>query len=228
MGTWQDVMVDGSAMRCYVAETPKDNNPGVLVCMHGPGVDDFITDACDRLALGGFVAIAPDLYYRQSEPRVDPHQKIKDVEVLKDLANATNALKSFSSVDPDRLGIVGFCMGGRLSFLQAANDPNLKASVVFHGGNIMVARDSGLSPYEQAENLVAPMLGLFGDDDENPSPSDVEKIDLELSRLGKTHEFYSYSGAGHAFLNFTRPSVFREAQAKEAWMKCLEWLKRLL
>jgi carboxymethylenebutenolidase len=72
------------------------------------------------------------------------------------------------------------------------------------------------------------MLGLFGADDQNPSPADVQKIDAELTRWGKPHEFYSYAGAGHAFLNFTRPAVFREAQAQEAWATCLAWLDRYL
>lgn len=228
MKRWQNVMVDDSAMRCYVAETRNVNSPGVLVCMHGPGVDAFIIDICDRLALSGFVAIAPDLYHRQSKQPVEAREQIKDNEALNDMARATSAMKALPSVDAHRLGVIGFCMGGRFSFLQAANDPDLKASVVFHGGNIMVARDSGLTPYEQAGNIRAPMLGLFGSDDQDPSPSDVKTIDSELTRLGKMHKFYSYKGAGHAFLNFTRPSAFRESQAKEAWTKCLEWLHQYL
>lgn len=119
-------------------------------------------------------------------------------------------------------------MGGRLAFLHASNNPDLRAAVIFHSGNIMVAGDSRRSPLEQAINIRAPLLGLFGSDDENPSPSDVQTIDSELARLGKAHEFHSYAGAGHAFLNFTRPGVFREAQAKTAWAKCLSWLHRYL
>jgi len=119
-------------------------------------------------------------------------------------------------------------MGGRFAFLHAANHPALRAAVVFHGGNILVAREGLPSPFEQARNIRAPVLGLFGSEDENPSPADVQKIDAELTRLGKAHEFHSFAGAGHAFLNFTRPTVFREAQSKEAWAKCLAWLDRYL
>jgi carboxymethylenebutenolidase len=72
------------------------------------------------------------------------------------------------------------------------------------------------------------MLGLFGFDDENPSPADVEKIDSALAGLGKEHHFISYDGAGHAFLNFTRPAVYREDQAKEAWKECVDWLDQYL
>ena len=230
MARWQDVTVDDSAMRCYVAEPDDDNAPGVLVCMHGPGVDDFITDICDRLALAGFGAIAPDLYHRQIKPVANPWEHLKDNEALADLASATDELKAVSSIDAERFGVIGFCLGGRLSFLQAANDPDLKASVVFYGGNIMIARSGGTSPFEQAANISAPMLGLFGADDQNPSPKDVEKIDAELHRLGKAHEFHSYEGAGHAFLRkrFGRPPVFREAAAQDAWANCVEWLTRYL
>ena len=92
----------------------------------------------------------------------------------------------------------------------------------------MIARDDIPPPLEQASNIRAPMLGLFGSDDENPSPADVENIDAELTRLGKEHHFISYAGAGHAFLNFTRPAVFCEDQAKEAWTVCLDWLSQHL
>ena len=228
MGRWNDVLVDDSSMRCYLAEPHEVNGPGMLVCMHGPGIDDFIRDICERLASSGLAAIAPDFYHRQREPRVEPWTKIRDTEALHDMAKAVNALKEFSRIDPERLGVVGFCMGGRLAFLYAANNPDLRAAVVFHGGNIMVAREGLPSPLAQARNIRAPVLGLFGAEDENPSPSDVQRIDSELTRLGKEHEFHSYAGAGHAFLNFTRPAVFREAQAKEAWVTCLAWLDRYL
>lgn len=109
--------------------------------MHGPGVDEFMRDICERLESSGFAAIAPDFYHRQREPRVEPWTKIRDTEALHDMGKAVNALKDFAGTDPERVGVVGFCMGGRLAFLHAANNPNLPAAVVFHGGNIMVARD---------------------------------------------------------------------------------------
>ena len=228
MGRWDTISVDDSRMRCYLAEPREVNGPGVLVCMHGPGVDDFICDICDRLAASGFVTIAPDLYHRQREPHIEPWTKIRDTEASHDLAKAINALTDLYMANPQRVGIVGFCMGGRLAFLQAAHNSNLRAAVVFHGGNLMVAKDGLPSPFEQARNISAPVLGLFGAEDGNPSPSDVQKVASELTRLGKEHEFHIYEGAGHAFLNFTRPAVFREAQAKEAWARCLAWLHRYL
>ena len=228
MGRWDDVLVGDSRMRCYLTAPQVVTGAGVLVCMHGPGVDDFIREICERLELSGFAAIAPDFYHRQSEPRIDPWTRIRDTEALHDMANAVQALKDLSGIDQERMGVVGFCMGGRLAFLHAANDLDLRAAVVFRGGNIMVARDGLPSPLEQAKSIRAPLLGLFGSEDENPNLSDVQTIDSELTRLGKAHEFHSYAGAGHAFLDFTRPAVFREAQAKVAWAKCLSWLHRYL
>lgn len=228
IGQWHEVDVQGSRMRCYLAKPPSSGGPGVLVCMHGPGVDAFLQDICDRLASHGIAAIAPDLYHRQPQPLVEAWTKVRDPEALTDMTEAMAALETLADVDAGRVGVVGFCMGGRLAFLHAANNQDLRAAVVFHGGNILVARDGLPSPFEQAANIRAPLLGLFGADDTNPSPADVQRIDAELSRLKKAHDFHVYSGAGHAFLNFTRPSVFRDAQAKDAWARCLAWLDRHL
>lgn len=228
MGIWKYVTVDDSRMDCFQAEPETANGAAVLVCMHGPGVDEFIRDICERLASHGYIAVAPNFYHRQSEPLVEPWTKMRDKQALRDMSAAMDEIAGLSSVDPRRLGVVGFCMGGRLAFLYAANEPRLKASVIFHAGDIMIAKDDIPSPFEQASKIRAPMLGVFGFDDENPSPADVKKIDSELARLGKEHHFISYDGAGHAFLNFTRPAVYREKQAKEAWKACVDWLNQHL
>src|SRR6185436_11584545 len=169
MGHWHDLSADNYRMRCYLAQPHVARVPGVLVCMHGPGVDEFIQDICERLAAHGIAALAPDLYHRQPEPREEPWTKIKDTEALQDMAKAVKELKALAEVDSARVGVLGFCMGGRLAFLYAATDPALRAAVVFHGGNILIARDGLPSPFEQAKNIQAPVLGLFGADDQNPS-----------------------------------------------------------
>jgi carboxymethylenebutenolidase len=228
MGQWLAVPVDALRMRCYCATPPAGAAPGIIVCMHGPGIDEFIQEICERLAVAGFSALAPDLYHRQSQPLVEAWTKVRDTEALADLDAARNAMQALPGIDPQRLGVVGFCMGGRLAFLYAAHVTALRAAVVFHGGNIMVARDGMPSPLAQAGSIGAPLLGLFGADDTNPSSNDVHAIDAELTRLGKEHEFHIYAGAGHAFLNFTRPAVFRETQAQDAWARCVAWLQRLV
>jgi carboxymethylenebutenolidase len=118
-------------------------------------------------------------------------------------------------------------MGGRVAYMMAARNPSLEAAVVFYGGNTMTAWGEGPAPFDESSRLNCPVLGLFGADDQNPSPSDVTKIEAELKRLGKAHEFYSYPGAGHAFMNEDRPS-YREGAAKDAWDKCIAWFERYL
>ena len=228
---WDAIEVDGSQMRCYLAlPEAAGPSPGVLVCMHAPGVDAFIREIADRLAESGFAAIAPDLYHRQTEPDENPlarMAKLRDAEVVPDLEAALAHLRQRSEVDASRTGVIGFCMGGRLAYLQAAVDPELRASVVFYGGNILVPWGDGPSPFDRTHSVGCPVLGLFGEEDQNPNPADVLKIDAELTRLGKKHVFQSYGGAGHAFMNEDRPSYQAEAAA-DAWRHCLDWLRQHL
>jgi carboxymethylenebutenolidase len=130
-------------------------------------------------------------------------------------------------VRADAVGVTGFCMGGRVAYMMAAHDSSIRAAVVFYGGNIMTPWGEGSAPYEATGEILAPVLGLFGADDGNPSPADVAKLDGELTRLGKAHEFHSYQGAGHAFMNEGRPS-FRPDAAADAWMKTIAWFNRYL
>ena len=229
-GSFEVLAVDGSDMRCYLAAPDAGPAPGVVVCMHAPGVDDFIRTIVDRLAAAGFGAIAPDLYHRQTQPEESPlarMAKLRDDEILRDLDAATAHLRGLDAISADRTGVVGFCMGGRLSYLDAAHDAQLRAAVVFYGGNIMVPWGDGPAPFELTERIGCPLLGLFGEEDGNPSPDDVAKLDAELERLGRAHEFVSYAGAGHAFMNEARPS-FRADAAADAWSRCVAWLRRHL
>ena len=222
-GRFDTVEVDGSVMPVYLAGG--DGGAGVLVCMHAPGVDEFIQDICHRLADSGFVAVAPDLYHRQEEGDLNPLERmglLRDEEILRDYAVAADWLAGRS--DPGRQCVIGFCMGGRLSYLWAAQRDGLQAAVVFYGGNILVPWGDGPTPFDRTGEIDCPLLGLFGNDDENPSPADVDRIAAELDRNGKDYEFHRYDGAGHAFLNFMRPSL-REEAAADAWEKCTAFLQ---
>jgi carboxymethylenebutenolidase len=127
------------------------------------------------------------------------------------------------------LAVLGFCMGGRITYLLAGARPAAwRAAGVFYGGNIMKPWGDGPAPFDLTAKIACPVIGFFGNDDTNPSPADVDKIDAELSRHGKAHEFHRYDGAGHAFLNFTNAERFRPGPAKEAWAKMLTFLDRHL
>src|SRR5438552_3686877 len=103
-----------------------------------------------------------------------------------------------------------------------------RAAGVFDGGNIMKPWGDVPAPFELTKQIACPVVGFFGLDDTNPSPGDVDRIDAELSRLGKTHEFHRYEGAGHAFLNFSNAERYRPEPAKDAWAKMLGFLERQL
>jgi carboxymethylenebutenolidase len=118
-------------------------------------------------------------------------------------------------------------MGGRAAYLTAASNSAFSAAIVFWGGNIMNSWGDGPTPFEQTDRISCPVLGIFGEDDPNPNPADVAKIDAEMTRFGKAHEFHSYRGAGHAFMNERRPSHRPEAAA-DAWRRSVEWFDRYL
>jgi len=231
-GRWDTVSVDGGAMRCYVT-TPAGAGPfpAVVVIQHAGGVDAFVQSMTDRIAEAGFVGCAPDLYHRDdpnsSDDALTRMSRLRDANIVPDVNAAIGHLTTLPEVQADRIGITGFCMGGRVAYLMAAHNADLKAVVVFYGGNIMVPWGEGPAPFELSERIQGPVLGLFGEEDGNPNPADVAKLDAELTRLGKAHEFHSYPGAGHAFMNEDRPS-YRPEAARDAWTKCVAWFERHL
>jgi carboxymethylenebutenolidase len=206
--------------------------PGVVVIMHGPGLDRFVEDRVGELARHGYAAAAPDLYHRQPADDVDTMTRVgrlRDDEILADIDAAVAHLRELGELRVTALAVLGFCMGGRITYLAAGARPGVwRAACVFYGGNIMKPWGEGPAPFELTPQIACPVLGQFGLDDANPSPADVDRIDAELTRLGKPHEFHRYAGAGHAFLNFTNAERYRPDQAREAWQRALEFLARHL
>ena len=205
---------------------------GVVVIMHGPGLDKFVEDRVDALARHGYAAAAPDLYHRQPDDGTDMMTRIgrlRDTEIIADAEATIAHLRAIKETRVTDLAVLGFCMGGRITYLLAGARPTAwRAAGVFYGGNIMKAWGDGPSPLDLTKNIAAPMIGFFGLEDTNPSPADVDAIDAELTRHGKVHEFHRYKGAGHAFLNFTNAERYRASQAKDAWEKMLAFLGRHL
>jgi len=232
MARWDTVRVDGRSMRVYL-DIPSGAGevPAVIVIQHGAGVDKFVEDRVEKLAQHGYLAAAPDLYHRQP-PDGDMMTRIgrlRDEEVIADVNATLGHIQRLGEVQVGKVGITGFCMGGRVTYLMAVSNPTaFKAAGVFYGGNIMAPWGEGPSPFDLSKNIACPVIGFFGLEDKNPSPEDVKKISEELHRFGKAHEFHSYDGAGHAFLNFLNPSVYREEPARDAWEKCLAFLDKHL
>lgn len=228
---WDSVQSDGE-MRCYVSWPGGAGPfPAIVVIQHAGGVDGFIQSMSDRLAEAGYVVIAPDLYHRYDADAGDDAMtkmsRLRDRNIVPDVNTAIQHLKGLPAVRADRIGITGFCMGGRVTYLMASQNPDVKAAVVFWGGSIMAPWGGDTSPFDLSDQIACPVMGIFGEDDANPNPADVAKLDAELTSLEKMHEFHSYAGAGHAFMNEGRPS-YRPEATKDAWRKALAWFDRHL
>jgi carboxymethylenebutenolidase len=227
-GAWETLQVDSKAMRVYAHLPEGEARPGVVVGMEGHGLDDFAVQMVDRLAGAGFAAIAPDLYHREDPNAADGtagrYGRLRDGQVVRDVGAAIAYLRGKGS---PKVGITGFCMGGRVAYLMAAREPGLAAAVVFYGGNTMRPWGEGPSPFELTAQIGCPVLGLFGAEDANPSPEDVAKLDAELTRLGKVHEFHSYPGAGHQFMT-EGIARYNAAAAADAWPRAVAWFQKYL
>ncbi len=247
---WLDLTVDGSTMRVFQTLPERASpGPGVVMAMHAPGLDEFTLKMCRDLAEAGIAATAPDLFHRQDANAVlNPMERLRlldDREVFRDMAAASAHLRQHELVRPAQFGVVGFCMGGRLALLQAAKDASLAAAVMFYGGFVnevwagasaddqtddeqSFAQPASAAPLVLAPKITCPILGLYGSDDENPSPADVASLQACFEASGVVHEMHSYSGAGHAFLNFLRESHHRPEAGADAWQKCVAWLQEHL
>ena len=229
----ETLKVDGQEMEAYTS-VPIGSGPfpAVVVIQAIGGVNEFIRGVVDKLAGEGYAAVAPDLFHRITDPAIsEPMARgatLSDPEIVADVNAAVDFLRGHSAIDSDRIGITGFCMGGRVVWLAAVSIPHFKAAVPYYGGNIMVPRgDADKSPFELTGNINCPILFHFGEIDANPSQDDMATFDAELTRLGKAHQFYTYPGADHAFMDHTGPRYHKEA-AETSWPRTLQFFAEQL
>jgi carboxymethylenebutenolidase len=229
--------VAGFKMPAYrAAPAGRTNLPVVLVISEIFGVHEHIADVAKRFARLGYLAIAPELFVRQGDAgsygemaklMSEVIAKVPDAQVMGDL-DATVAWAAKNGGDPARLGITGFCWGGRITWLYAAHNPQVKAGVAWYGR--LVGNASALQPrhpVELAGDLKGPVLGLYGEKDGGIPLDTVEKMKAALaagSAAAKRSEFVVYPDAPHAFHADYRPSYRAEA-AKDGWSRCLAWFK---
>ncbi len=236
---WVDMSVNGQTMEGYLAQPEGDGrHPAVVVIQEIWGVNSHIQYMADKLPSQGYVGLAPAMFHRQGRMTMGLHEErdaaianmgqCTDPNIIADVRAAVDYLKSQSFVQPDRIGIVGFCFGGRVSYLAACNISDLKAAVVYYGGRILAPLGTeGPSPLEQTANINAAVLGLFGEDDANPTPADVATIGAELEKHNKTYQFHMYPGAGHGF-NCNARDSYRPEAAADAWAKAMAWFDKYL
>ncbi|HEY8676137.1 MAG TPA: dienelactone hydrolase family protein [Candidatus Dormibacteraeota bacterium] len=210
--------------------------PGVVVIHHMPGWDEGTREIVRRFAAHGYIAICPNLHHRDA-PGAAPDDAsaaaranggVPDERFLGDCEGALRYLRAMPS-GSGRVATIGYCSGGRQSFLAACElDPD--AAVVCYGAFIVGIPPAGsrvVPVIDRAEGISCPILGLFGVEDSHPSVDQVTEIDAELTRLGKLHEFHVYENAGHAFFAVDRPS-YRPEAAVEGWGRIWGFLQRSL
>ena len=207
--------------------------PVVLVVQEIFGVHEHIKDICRRLAKLGYFAIAPEMYARQgdvSNLKEFPEilkivSKVPDAQVMSDLDAAVAWAQASGKADTAKLGITGFCWGGRIVWLYGAHNPNLKAGVAWYGRIVGPADDlHPKHPIDVAASIKAPILGLYGAADNGIPVATVEKMRTAMKDAGKTAEIIVYPDTPHAFFADYRQS-YRKDQAEDGWKRMLEWFK---
>ena len=226
---WENLQVDNHEMSVY-SSIPEGSGPfpAVLIAHPASGVGEFTQSIADRLAKAGFVAVAMDLFHRVTEDMTaDGTAKnafLDDIQIMADINTTVDWLRSHDAIDGDRIGVTGFCMGGRIAWLAAANNPHFKAVAPYYGGNLWVARGgASICPHDQMGSINCPMLFHFGEVDENPSQDDMKQLDRELTNLVKSHQFYTYPGADHAFMDFGQPHRYNKGAADASWPRTLDF-----
>lgn len=215
---------NGGTASGYLAIPAEGKGPGVIVIQEWWGLVPHIKDVCGRFAAEGFVALAPDLYHGRTTTSPDEAGKmmmaLKIDEAEKDLRGAITFLLDHEATTADKVGTVGYCMGGALSLYTATKNAQVGACVVFYGGHPNVSPD--------LPNLQAPVLGLYAERDGFVTPELVHALENRLKELGKSAETHIYPDADHGFFNDTRPTVYNETAAKDAWQRVLEFFRQNL
>lgn len=211
---------------------------GVVVIHHMPAFDEATKEITRKLAAQGYAALCPNLYYRENAE--DPEAAaaavraaggVPDDRCIGDVEGAMGYLRSLPSCN-GKIGVIGYCSGGRQTYLAACRIPSLNAAVDCYGGSVVAPPErlsprQPVAPIDLTPNLACPLLGLFGADDQNPSPGDVARTEQELKRLGKTYEFHTYENAGHSFFSVDRPA-YRQEAAVAGWDKVFSWFSKYL
>ena len=232
-----NVAVSGGSMPVYFARPANVQNPPViLVCMEIFGLHEWVKDVTRRVGHLGALAVAPNYYFRAETNGVDL-TKIEDMKQLFPIVNAKTDTELYADLDAtvawaksqggdtNRLGIMGFCRGGRAVWHYSTHNPNLKAGVAFYGTLTDKSDAAPKSSIDLAPDVKEPVLGLYGEADTGITPDQVQQMEAALKAAGKTAEFHEYPGAPHGFVADYRPSYRKEA-AEDGWNRMVGWFKK--
>ena len=239
-------IAEGGDMAAYVSFPPPSvgtSLPAVIVVQEAFGVNPHIQRVADQFAAEGYVAVAPALFHRNERnpnpmlgytpddfdaaintymPELTGRGIIDDINATVDYLQRT-----YPRTRGQKIGIVGYCMGGRVVYLAASACDGLSAGVCYYGGAILAPYGDGVTPIDGTANISIPLMGNFGDTDGNPTPDDVAKIAEALTAAGKTHNFKSYPDAGHGFNCDDRDS-YNAAAADDAQARTVNFFNEHL
>lgn len=224
VGQMVEFSSNGGTTSGYLALPKKGTGPGVIVIQEWWGLVDHIKEVCDRFAQEGYVALAPDLYHGESAKSPDEAGKLMMAlridETEKDLRGAIQYLLNHEATTADKVGTIGFCMGGALSLYAASKNSNVGACVVFYGIHPNVKPDLA--------NLQAPVLGIYAERDKSVPPELVRDLERQLKELGKSVEIHIYPDTDHGFFNDHRPDVYNAKAAADAWRRVIQFFAKHL
>lgn len=216
-----DFPSNGQTTPAFLAH-PDDGatHPAIVVIQEWWGLVPHIKDVVERFAREDFIALAPDLYHGQIASEPDEARKIAmalDRErAVQEIGAAASYLAGLDGVAPRKVGVVGWCMGGGLALSAAAANGSLGVAVCFYGRPL--AR-------EDVARLRVPVLGLYAEHDHGITPDAVRSFESDLRAQGIEHQIHIYPGTQHAFFNDTRPGIYHQEAATDAWTKTLAWFR---
>ena len=212
--------------------------PGVVLIHQRPGWDEASKEMVRKFAYHNYIAISPYLYHREGpsgssgvvEAVIDAGD-VPDDRCVGDVEGAVRYLETLPYHN-SKVGVIGFCSGGRQTYLAACNIDRLDAAVNCYGGRVVADPESltprqPVAPIDMTKDLHCPLLGLFGAEDKSPSPADVSLIEEQLKQFNKTYEFHTYQNAGHGFFSPDRPS-YRQHAAVDGWERVFNWFNKYI
>ncbi len=230
---------NGDVINAYYARPPGAGPfPGVVLVHHLPGWDEFYRETARRFADHGYIAICPNLYYRTGHgtpediaATVRSEGGVPDDQVVGDLEASAQFLRALPQLN-GKVGVWGTCSGGRHAYLAATRTDAFDAIANLWGGGVVAAPEElnenrPVAPIDYTADLNVPILGLFGNDDQSPTPAAVDQLEEALKSHGKNYEFHRYDGAGHGFFYWHAP-MYRQEQAMDGWSKVWDFFDRNL
>jgi carboxymethylenebutenolidase len=219
-GTMVDFPSNGGTTKGYLATPASGKGPGILVIQEWWGLVRHIKNVCDRFAAEGFTSLAPDMYHGQSASEPDGAGKLfmalNIAQAEKDLRGAATYLARQSS--SQKLGAVGFCMGGQLALFAATVNANVGATVNFYGIHPNVKPDYS--------KLSGPVLGLFAEKDSFVTPQTARDVDAAIKKAGKSSEIHIYPNVDHAFFNDENATAYHKPSADDAWRRTIGFFRQ--